>query len=190
LEAARLHATLDAPARAADAPQDFSLEIAAPQIALPEALRRAFAAGGAPEPGPMSAEAAFSGVVLMRADLLGGPAQGASDVGAGAILPARVTTVGVDRLALSGLGADASLTGVLALKPDRGPPDGEFVVEIADWAPALAALQEAGALSPEQAAFALRLIDRLGDPEAAPGVFRSRVSLRGREVYANGVRVR
>ena len=182
--AATLSASADLPVTAAETAQGYAATLDLTRIEPAPAVLEALAAAGAPTDAPATLSARLSGEALLRVNLLD-PAPGPPPQP-----PVRVLTLAVDAFEAQGLGATADLTGVLVLKPDRSAPDGELLARVEDWAMALGALSEAGLLTPAEAERAIAIIDRLEDPEAPSGVFRSRIALRGGAVYANGRRVR
>lgn len=182
--AATLSAGADVPVTAAATAQSYAATLSLTRIAPAPAVLEALAAAGAPTDAPASLSARLSGEAMLRVNLLD-PAPGPPPQP-----PVRVLTLAVDALEAQGLGATAELSGVLVLKPDRSAPDGELLARIEDWAVALGALSEAGLLTAAEAERAIAVIDRLEDPAAPSGVFRSRIALRGGAVYANGRRVR
>jgi hypothetical protein len=98
--------------------------------------------------------------------------------------PVTVLSVDVVEARAAGLGAEARLTGAATLEP---VPKGAFDLVVTGWSTALAALERAGLVSPDDARMAEGLARLYGADPADPGAIRSRIAIDGPAVTANGV---
>ncbi|SEA92991.1 DUF2125 domain-containing protein [Rubrimonas cliftonensis] len=169
--------SLDVPAAATDARQPFTLELALEGVAPNEALWRAMDPGGAMERAPGSAQVALSGHVSGAA-------------ATGGLRPVDVGALRIETFRASGLGAQLSMTGEIAMPAGASSPNGQISVAATGWAQALDALEAGGVAPPAQAALVRALAERLNAPDAPAGAFFSEIELRGGMVFANGLRVR